>query len=288
MCQRKEATEGMQSIIQWEEGCQDHQLTQIDNLAVKEILGNYDYRFIPNPKISNARHVLGNTPTGVYLSHFTNKKFHDLTTKKSIPAVVVTVLDFGLKFIPVPKKSINQDDADEAIKRFDRDFYLKVFFTNDYKDSDDEEPIEKLQLNSVWKPDQPPHKISQCIGEFEGAIERNFRPQCGKSNLTKFQANILQQIRSNQDINIAHADKNLGPVGIDTEQYIRWVLDEHLSDATPMSKYLKPTRSKLQTTSSQRSTNGCKKLEHASPRMLEVTSAIGFRKTDWTQLDTSI
>ena len=27
-------------------------------------------------------------------------------------------------------------------------------------------------------------------------------------------------------------DKNLGPVGIDTEQYIRWVLDEHLSDAT--------------------------------------------------------
>ena len=84
----------------------------------------------------------------------------------------------------------------------------------------------------MWKPDQPPHKITQRIGEFEGAIERNFRPQRGKSNLTKFQANILQQIRSNQDIIIAHADKNLGPVGVDTEQYIRWALDEHLSDAT--------------------------------------------------------
>ena len=194
-----------------------------------------NYGFVPDPRISthlNARHVLGDTPTGVYLSHFTNKKFHDLTTKKSIPATAATVLGFGLKFIPVPKKSIKQDDVDEAIKRFDRDFYLKVFFADSDDDSDDEDPIEKLRINSVWKPDQPPHKITQRIGDFEGAIERNFRPQRGKSNLTKFQANILQQIRSNQDIIIAHADKNLGPVGVDTEQYIRWALDEHLSDAT--------------------------------------------------------
>jgi len=199
-----------------------------------------NYGFVPDPRISthlNARHVLGDTPTGVYLSHFTNKKFHDLTTKKSIPAAAATVLGFGLKFIPVPKKSIKQDDVDEAIKRFDRDFYLKVFFADsDDDDDDDEDPIEKLRVNSVWKPDQPPHKITQRIGEFEHAIDRNFRPQRGKSNLTKFQANILQDIRSNQDIIIAHADKNLGPVGIDTEQYIRWALDEHLSDATTYVK----------------------------------------------------
>jgi hypothetical protein len=103
---------------------------------------------------------------------------------------------------------------------------------NNNKNLDDKEPIEKLQINSVRKPDQPPRKITQCIGDFEGAIERNFRPQCSKSNLTKFQATILQQIRSNQDIIIAHANNNLGPVGIDTEQYIRWALDEHLTNAT--------------------------------------------------------
>jgi hypothetical protein len=88
--------------------------------------------------------VLGDTPTGVYLSHFTNKKKNDLTTKKSIPAAAATVLGFGLKFIPVPKKSIKQDDVEEAIKRFDRDFYLKVFFAESDDDDDDEEPIEKL------------------------------------------------------------------------------------------------------------------------------------------------
>jgi hypothetical protein len=192
------------------------------NLATREVQENYG--FIPDPNISthvNTRHVLGDTPTGVYFSHFTNKHFHDLTTKESIPPTAATVLGVGLKFIPVPKKSIHQNNVGKAIKRFDRDFYLKVFFANDDENSDDEEPIEKLQINSVWKPDQPPHKITQRIGDFEGAIERNFRPQCGKSNLTKFQATILQQIRSNQDIIIAHANKNLGPVGIDTKQYIR-------------------------------------------------------------------
>jgi hypothetical protein len=70
-----------------------------------------NFGFIPDITISihlNARHVLGKTPMGVYFTHFTNKQFHDLTTKKSIPAVAATVLSLGLKYIPVPKKSIRQ------------------------------------------------------------------------------------------------------------------------------------------------------------------------------------
>jgi hypothetical protein len=134
MRQRKEESQGMQSLIRWEEGRRAHQLAQIDNLATREVQGNYG--FIPNPNISthlNARHVLGNTPTGVYFSHFTNKYFHDLTTKKSIPTAAATVLGFGLKFIPVLKKSIHQNNLGKAIKQFNQDFYLKVFFANDDK-----------------------------------------------------------------------------------------------------------------------------------------------------------
>jgi hypothetical protein len=85
--------------------------------------------------------VLGKTPTGVYFAHFTNKQFHDFTTDKIIPAAALTVLGFGLKFIPIPKKSIHQDDVDKAIKRFNRDFYLKVFFADDDKTPDDEKTI---------------------------------------------------------------------------------------------------------------------------------------------------
>jgi hypothetical protein len=85
-------------------------------------------------------------------------------------------------------------------------------------------------VNSTWKPDQPPYKITQRLGNFEGAISSHFRSQRGKLNLTKFQAGILQQIRGNPNIIIAHADKNLGPVGVNTEQYICWALDEHLTN----------------------------------------------------------
>jgi hypothetical protein len=73
----------------------------------------------------------------------------------------------------------------------------------------------------------------------------------GKSNLTKFQASILQQIHSNPNIIIAHADKNLGPLGIDTKQYICWALDEHLSDSETYVQvsegYAQPAASNLYT-----------------------------------------
>jgi hypothetical protein len=163
----------MQEIIRWEEGRQAHQIAQIKNQAAREIRKNFG--FIPNVEISthlNARHVLGETPTGVYFAHFTNKQFHDFTTKTIIPAAASTVLGFGLKFIPVPKKSIHQDDVDRAIKRFNQDFYLKVFFANDDKTPDDVETIKKLRVNSSWIPDQPPFRITQRLGNFEMAIAK--------------------------------------------------------------------------------------------------------------------
>jgi hypothetical protein len=97
-------------------------------------------------------------------------------------------------------------------------------------------------------PDQPPFDITQHLGNFEGAITRNFRPQRGKSNLSKFQAKILQQIRNNKDIIIAHTDKNLGPVGLDTETYICWALDEHITDA---STYVQVSEQEAQTSATE-------------------------------------
>ncbi len=184
--QRREETKGMKSLIQWEEGQAAHQLAQLERSAVKEI--GEAYSFIPNLSISthlNACHVLGKTPTEVYFAHFMNKQFHDLTSSKSIPSAATSILGFGLKFIPVPKKSIHQTDVDKASKHFDRDFYLKVHFADDNAE-EDKESGKKLQVNSTWKPGQPPYKIAQQLGQFEGAISRLLRPQQGKLNLTKF------------------------------------------------------------------------------------------------------
>jgi hypothetical protein len=92
--------------------------------------------------------------------------------------------------------------------------------------------------------DQPPFKITQQLGNFEGVMQRIFCPKCGKSNLTKFQAQIFQEIRSNKHIIIAHADKNLGPVGVDTERYICLALNEHLLDT---NTYIQESKEKAQT-----------------------------------------
>jgi hypothetical protein len=93
-------------------------------------------------------------------------------------------------------------------------------------------------------PDQPVFKITQQHGNFEGAIQWNFCPKCGKSNLTKFQARILQEIQSNKHIIITHANKNLGPVGVDTERYICWALDKHLLDT---NTYIQESKEEAQT-----------------------------------------
>ena len=83
-----------------------------------------------------------------------------------------------------------------------------------------------------WIPTEVPHSISCQVGNVIGAIRRQFTTWKLKSNTTKFQAGILQSICGNESIIIAHADKNLGPVGADTTKYIRWVLDDHLLDTS--------------------------------------------------------
>jgi hypothetical protein len=40
--------------------------------------------------------------------------------------------------------------------------------------SDDEEPIKKLRVTSKWMSDQPSFKITQQLGNFEGAMQQNF------------------------------------------------------------------------------------------------------------------
>ncbi len=233
--------------------------------------------------------MLGETPTGVYFAHFTNKQFHDFTTKKIFPAAASTVLGFGLKFIPVPKKSIHQDDVDEAIKQFNQDFYLKVFFADDDKTPDNVETIEKLKVNSSWIPDQPPFRITQRLGNFKMAIAKNFPPIRGRSNLTKFQAKILQDIRSNENIIIAHANKNLGSVGVNTEQYIHWAL-KHLLNA---NAYVKESEEEAQKAASDlfleiylwtRRNQLCSSLT----KMPLHISAIGFKKIASIRSNTSI
>ena len=52
------------------------------------------------------------------------------------------------------------------------------------------------------------------------------------NNLSKLQRKILQTLRFDKNITICLSDKNLGPVIIDTHQYIHLAITNHLSDTT--------------------------------------------------------
>ena len=85
-------------------------------------------------------------------------------------------------------------------------------------------------MKSTWKPDQPLNKILSGLSKFEYARKRQFIPQHKKLDLTKFQVGILKKICNTKKIIIAHTVKNIGPVGVDIKQYIRWGLQEQLLD----------------------------------------------------------
>ena len=192
-----------------------------------------DYGFIPDVEASihlNARRVLGDTPAREYFSEYTNKKFHDFTTGGTIPPSASSILGNGLKFIPVPRMNTNLDDIGFTLKRLERDVQLKVFFADD--DLEGNNVIEPLRINSEWVPDSTPEDVKRRIESFASAIKRTHNRRKGKSNISSYQATLLQSIRENESIIITSADKNLGPVAVDTTDYIRRALDEHLLDAS--------------------------------------------------------
>jgi hypothetical protein len=83
---------------------------------------------------------------------------HAFQTNKM--ALSIPGIDHRGNSSPSQKNPSVRNDVDKAIKQFDRDFYLEVFFADDDNTSDDEEPIEKLRVTSKWMPDQPPHSRS--------------------------------------------------------------------------------------------------------------------------------
>ena len=154
-----------------------HQLAQIELEAEREVRELFG--FLPDLKTSihlNAHHVLGDTSPDVYFSHLPKKTFHDLTPDKSRPAAAGFLLGFGLKCMPIPKKSLWLNEIDEGIDCFHRDMFLKNYFAGDDKD---DEPYNKLRVKSTWKPDQP--LVNHLIGYFHDSVNLNVRCKSNSS-----------------------------------------------------------------------------------------------------------
>ena len=67
------------------------------------------------------------------------------------------------------------------------------------------------------------------VNNFLKGLQGIFQRKCGHQNLTPHQRHLLKSLQENKSVIIANADKNLGPVGIDVEHYIKLGLT-HLLD----------------------------------------------------------
>jgi hypothetical protein len=188
-----------------------------------------DHGFLPDLSSSihqNAIRVLGDTPPGYYFNSPSNLAFHDLTSDKSLPAATHTVMGLSTKFIPTPRRATERVKAIEAFERFERDLNLKVYFAGDELV---ELPNSKLYVKSTFCPPQPLLKIDSRLQKFELEIRKVFREKKGSRNFTTFQAKLFENLRANDSIVHALADKGLGPVAIELERYITDAL-KHLLD----------------------------------------------------------
>jgi hypothetical protein len=112
--------------------------------------------------------------------------------------------------------------------------------------SEYEKQIYKKNLN--WNPPPATITIENKMTEFEKALKSLQRKYTSKfkskrlSNLNPIQTNALRQLRQNHNITIKPTDKNLGPAAMDTSDYIKQALQEHL--LTDTYKQLSETEAK--------------------------------------------
>ena len=189
------------------------------------------FGFLPDLTLSahkNAREVMSKISPGCYFSKLTNSAFHNLTGKTSLPATTRSLLGLGLKFIPVPRIAPTAMDIEPSLDRFERDIGLRTFFAGRNQEKD----IAKLRATSIWRPPLPPQQVDYRVNNFLKGLKNLFHRRTGKQNLTPHQRQLLAYLQKNESVIIANADKNLGPVSIDAERYIKLGLDHLLDSST--------------------------------------------------------
>ena len=116
-------------------------------------------------------------------------------------------------------------NIEHTISKLEGDIGVKVFFAGNEDGSYDPRSLRVKKL--LWHPPLPLTEIDTRINHFTTAISTCFQAKQSTSNQTPFQQKLLSSIKTNANIVITAADKNLGPVGINKEQYITWGLSHH-------------------------------------------------------------
>lgn len=202
---------------------------------------------------ANLRNHVLSLPLAVLESRVSNAACHNLCTTITPPRFLKSLLGLGLKFCPRPEYTTCPDHLQRTtLTRFAKDFYTKISLAhvenNEWSDK------QLYVRDTTWEPSMK--NVSKEFIAREELFQRKLLPLFRKrkvpSNLTPIQRRLLASLWCNPDLLVVNSDKNLGPVLIERDTYVRRCLEDHLLKDTykqllpaDASAFISATRSLL-------------------------------------------
>lgn len=205
------------------------QQTKQKTLVPKEPIGNKTlirYKSPNYPKLMN--------------NGFTNLSSYDLSNIQGL-------LGLGLKFIPNPIKDLSYQDIESSIQKTIHRIQWALHFDMNTTDNSSREFNPKLHLGPTPYPDpNPDYTIAPGIRSIVRQTKAIFNTtrESSTNETSRSTFFILQQLKNIGEIKFISADKNLGLVALNTDEYDQLV-KQHLNDPNTY-KCLGPLHNNIQ------------------------------------------
>ena len=194
-----------------------------------------NYGFIANPNKThwyNCRNKISQLTTAQYFNNIQNLTFHNLCVKHTPPLGTKYLLGLGHKFIP--QRAFPTSILQTTFQEFNRNTRLKYTFAGQSPNSLTKND-KKIYVKSDWIPDLGNEDLETRLENFKNQLTKTvtenrtnlIRPTF---NLNKIQYQTLHLLKNNKHIIVLLADKNLGPVVMDRDTYIKRIISDHLAD----------------------------------------------------------
>lgn len=177
-------------------------------------------------KVTLRNHILS-LPIVSLESRLSHSSCHNLCTTKSPPPFTRSLLGLGLKFCPKPDYTTGKKQVHSLLNRFATDLQTKCFFAGA---ASDWTPKQLYIRDDTWyvKDSMKNRELQARIDSFRKRLIPLFHRRKVHSNLTPIQQQLLLTLRHNPDFIVVNSDKNLGPVILERNTYIRRCFTDHL------------------------------------------------------------
>ena len=194
------------------------------------------FGFIPNIDKTieeNMKLALEQRPAAVCFNECNNMSFHDLSRNKIATATLnlTSLLGLGAKFCPQTDQ-VSFKSTEAMITRLRKDIRTRHFVLNNNNLERNAAPPRLYRKNDKWEPNKVHGAIEGAMNRFELTLRREFGSlkQVKSTNLTMVQKNSLKFLRNQKELMILLSDKNLGPMVVHREDYVKAMMEQHLSN----------------------------------------------------------